>query len=415
MREMLVKENSKVRKVWTFIEVWFGKSNNDRITILASGVAFSTLISIVPFFSFLVAFLSLFDMLLPFFSLINEVFASIFGEAAGGELARMIRNFTMNARGLGAFGLISFLVTSLLLLNKVWSVVNQIYRSNFNSVNVVKRSAGFLTALVVGAILLGIYFSAKSLMSSWFSSLLGWNLSATFFTSFIQMFIPWVAGWVFLFFIITSAPNAKVDRISATIGALAGTVGTIIVNALFSTLISNLIGYSVIYGSFAAVFLFLVWVYFLWVVVLGAVEVSYIHQYQPEKETIKKPVSPSDQVSNGINVMMIIAKRYRQGEGETRIRDLAQVLLLNERQLFSILDELSQLSYIIATNNFRSAFIPARPLEDIIVADLVSSLYGKGGSLNDSIGSDVARRFELEGLLSLKGLSIDQLLTQSDV
>jgi uncharacterized BrkB/YihY/UPF0761 family membrane protein len=40
-----------------FLEVWYGKFTKDRITILASGIVYTTLISIVPFVSFLVAFL----------------------------------------------------------------------------------------------------------------------------------------------------------------------------------------------------------------------------------------------------------------------------------------------------------------------------------------------------------------------
>ncbi|MGI6433347.1 MAG: YihY/virulence factor BrkB family protein [Sphaerochaetaceae bacterium] len=401
-----------VSRFRTFIEVWLGKCTYDRITILASGISFSTLIAIVPFISFFVAFLSLFDLLLPFFTLLNEMFTRIFGDVAGGELARMIQGYSMNTRGLGAFGLLSFIATSILLINKVWSVVNQVYRSAISAGSVVRRSAGFLTTLVISAILLGSYIGTKSLLSSWMGRLLGWGLSDTLFITIIKMIIPWLIGWIFLFFILISAPEAKVNRFSAAIGAAVGTVGTALVNALFSALISNIISYSVIYGSFAAIFLFLLWVYSLWVVILGAVEISYVHQYQPEKASLKKPVSPAEQLANGINVMMVIGNTYRQGEGETKIRAITDRLLMNERQLFAVLDLLGQKGFILPTNRGRTAFVPARPLEDLKIVELVSALYGEVYLEQnlDTIGDAIASQIDEKGIKTLGQLSIAHLI-----
>ena len=124
------KQPGILRRLVLFLEVWYGKFTKDRITILASGIVYTTLISIVPFVSFLVAFLSLFNLLQPFYDTIAEIFTSIFGETAGGQLATMIEGYSKNASGLGVFGLISFIVTSILLINKVWAIVNQLYRSS---------------------------------------------------------------------------------------------------------------------------------------------------------------------------------------------------------------------------------------------------------------------------------------------
>ncbi|MDD3941754.1 MAG: YihY/virulence factor BrkB family protein [Sphaerochaetaceae bacterium] len=406
------KQDTLVRRFITFIEVWYGKFSKDRITILASGLVYTTLISIVPFISFLVAFLSLFDMLKPFYTLVAEIFTSIFGDVAGGQLARMIEGYSMNASGLGAFGLISFMFTSILLINKVWAVVNQLYRSASGTKNVVKRSVGFLTALVVGAILLGAYIGAKSLLSSWTAKWLGWNLTDNMVMLLVRILAPWIIGWLFLFLMIKVAPNAKVNPLSAAIGALVGTVGMYGVNLLFSSLISRILAYSVIYGSFAAVFLFLLWVYMIWVVILGAVEVSYVHQYQPEKGTLVKPISPAEQLANGVNVMMVIGQKYRNGAGETRIRDITDRLLMNERQLFAVLDLLVEMNFIIPTNPTRTAYVPARPLEDLKVVDLVSALYGQVYlSQNlDTIGDAIASQINAKGIKTLGTLSVSNLI-----
>src|SRR5690554_1730933 len=314
--------SSALKKVVNFLQVWLSKFTKDRITILASGIVYTTLISIIPFVSFLVAFLSVFDLLRPFYDVIEELFTSIFGTVAGGQLATLIESYSKNASGLGIFGLISFSVTSVLLINKVWSIINQIYRSSSTNMSVVRRSVVFLTTLIVGVILLSAYFGVKSLLSSWTVTLFGWNLLKTPFLKTIRFFAPWVIGWLFLFFMIKVAPNAKVSVKSASLGAIVGTTGLFFVNSLFAKIISNLIRYSVIYGSFAAVFFFLLWVHIIWIVVFGSVVFSYVHQYRPGKESIQKPISPAEQLANGINVMMVIGQKYRDGKGPTRIRDI---------------------------------------------------------------------------------------------
>lgn len=406
------KTPSTLRRLIIFLEVWYGKVTKDRITILASGIVYTTLISIVPFISFLVAFLSLFNVLQPFYVTIADIFTSIFGEIAGGQLVRMIESYSKNASGLGIFGLVSFIVTSILLINKVWSIVNQLYRSSATSTNVVKRSVGFLTALIVGAILLGAYFGAKSLFSTWLARILGWNLLDSPIMSAIRIILPWIIGWLFLFLMIMVAPNAKVNPRSAAIGGIVGTIGMYGVNALFSTLISKILGYSVLYGSFAAIFFFLLWVYMIWVVILGAVEVSYVHQYQPDKGTLVKPISPAEQLANGVNVMMVIGQKYRNGGGETRIRDITDRLLMNERQLFSVLDLLVEMNFIIPTNPTRTAYVPARPLEDLKVVELVSALFGEVYLEQnlDTIGDAIATQVSTNGIKTLGKLSVANLV-----
>jgi len=395
-----------------FVEVWYGKFLKDRITILASGLVYTTLISIVPFVSFLVAFLSLFNVLQPFYTLLTDLFTSIFGDVAGGQLVDMLERYSSNASGLGIFGLVSFIITSILLFNRVWSVVNQIYRSATAQMNVVRRTIGFLTLLIIGAILLGAYVSVKSLFSALVIRVLGWNFSNSILMMLIRNLGPWIIGWLFLFLIVMVAPNAKVSKLSASIGSIVGTAGMYVVNELFSSLISQVLDYSVIYGSFAVVFLFLLWVYMIWVVILGAVEVSYVHQYQPEKSTIVKPSSPAEQLANGINVMMVIGQKYRNGNGETKIRDITDRLLMNERQLFAVLDLLVEKQFIISTNPTRTAWVPARPLEDLKVVNLVEALYGEVYLEQnlDTIGDAIASQINSKGIKTLGNLSVANLV-----
>jgi len=399
-------------KIKQYYEVLLTKYIKDQITILASGIVYNTLVSVIPFISFLVTFLALFDALQPFYLTMTDLFTSIFGTAAGGQLVSMIEQYSYNARSLGAVGLISFGITSILLINKVWSVVNYIYQSSPRTTGVMKRTVGFITTLILGVILLASYISVKSLFSNWFLSILQWEIYSAIVKIVLQYLVPWAIAWLFVFIIIKIAPSSKVANASAGIGALCATVGMYIINFIFSYLVNVLFGLSVIYGSFAVIFLFLLWIYSIWLVILLGVEISYIHQYQPDKTSIIHPVSPAEQMANGINVMMVIGSNFKEGQGETKIKDISERLLMNEKQLFAVLELLERRSYILPTNPLRTSFIPAQPLENLKIVDLAEALYGKVYLEQnlDTIGDSISSQIDLKGIKTLGNLSVSHLL-----
>jgi len=379
---------------------------------MASGAVYTTLISLVPLVSFLMSFLTLFNVIQPFFTLLDELFVSILGEQAGAEFSTWIEEYSTKASGLGIVGFISFIITSVLLIDKVWTIVNHIYRTSPSRGKVWKRMLAFLTILIVGAALLVAYISIKSLLSARVANLLGWASLENRGLAVIRTIVPWFIVWVFIFLIIMAAPNTKVSSLSATLGALVGTVAVAIVNLVFSGLISLGFNYSVIYGSFAAIFLFLLWVYLMWIAILAAVEVSYVHQYRPDKISLTRPVSPAEQLANGINVMMVVGSNFRSGSGETRVKDIAEKLLMNDRELFSVIDMLAEKKFVIATNPAKTAYLPAKPLEDMKIVDLVSALYGEVYLEQnlDTIGDAIATQVSDKGIKTLGNLTIYNLL-----
>lgn len=405
-------EKHGIRGLLEFFIVWYRKFNKDRIPILASGIVYSSLISLVPYVSILVAFLSLFNVLQPFFTLLNDLFTSLFGEEASSQLVSMIEQLTTNASGLGIVGLISFIITSMFLINRVWQVVNQIYRTSPKRQNFLRRVANFFVVLVVGALLLSVYISITSLLNEWVVRVLGLGVLDNRMLQVIRMLVPWAITWLFIFLLIIVAPNAKVQGVSAALGALAGTIAMYVVNAVFSLLITKVFSYSVIYGSLAGLFLFLLWLYLVWIVILGSVQVSYVHQYRPDKISIKQPLSPAEQLANGINVMMIIGQQFKKGKGGTRIRDITERLLMNERQLYTVLDLLVEEGFIIPTNTRNTVYLPAKPLEDMRIVELAGVLYGKVYLEQnlDTIGDNIASQISEKGIKTLGNLSLANLL-----
>lgn len=394
------------------IEVLMTKYKKDQIPILASGIVYNTLISVIPFISFLVTFLSLFNVLQPFYESLTALFISIFGPSAGQQLIHLVERYSGNAARLGIAGLISFGLTSILLMNKVYSVVNHIYDANLNKESVVKRTGTFITALLLGVILVAAFVGVKSVFSSFVIDLLEWEFYSHIVQILLQHVLPWLIAWLFVFLILKIAPRSKVSGSSAVIGASVATAGMLLTNTLFGAIVNSLFSLSVIYGSFAVVFIFLLWIYVIWIVILFGTEVCYVHQYRPDTKTLSHPISPAEQLANGINVMMVIGARFKEGEGETKVREMSERLLMNEKQLFEILNTLERSGYIIATNPLHTSFIPARPLENLKVKDIAEDLFGEVYLEQnvDTAGNAVASQVHDSGIRNLGNLSIAHLL-----
>jgi membrane protein len=169
---------------------------------------------------------------------------------------------------------------------------------------------------------------------------------------------------------------------AAFLGSLAGVL-FISIFSKFTTLLTSMVtNFSVIYGSFAAVFLFLFFCYVFWATVFFSVELAYVHN-------------------------------FRDGRGATSVREMLDRLAIPYNRLQGFLALLTQLNFITPTNNSHTSFIPKQPLESLRLQDLVVGLYGLetiDEVEHDTAGEAVALQVQDRGIASLGSLTIENLL-----
>ncbi len=411
VRRQLSSIARNIKHARQFLSTVVRQSMRDNILNSASGLVYSTLLAIVPALTFLFTFFNALGVLGPLLEVLNQWFIDLAGAEAGGELMTMIRSYTRNATSLGVVGLISFLVTMVLLVNKAWSVINRIYRSSRNY-NPVKRFAGFLTFVIVTSLLLAAYVSMESALASWYFKIL--NIPIGRGLAAIRTFGPTLIIALILFLLIYFVPNTKVRFNAALLGSLSGMVIITIFSKFTSLLTRMATNFSVIYGSFAAVFLFLFLCYVFWATIFFSVELAYVFQFRPDGSTITGlPQSPALQLSEGTNIMMLIGSNFRAGKGSTSTKEMLDRLAIPFNRLQAFLQLLTQLGFITPTNNSYTAYIPNQPLESLKLQDLVTALYGletMDEVERDTAGEAVAREVKGKGIASLGSLTIENLL-----
>jgi Predicted membrane protein len=382
----------------------------DNVTILASGLVYSSLVAVVPFAAIMLVFFTTFGIAEQFYAMILDLVSNALGDAIGIQIVDIIRHYSTNAMGLGVFGLISFIVTALLLVNKIYSVINKMFYTQPSN-GMIRRFSNFFLILIIGVFLLSILLTLSNTVSQKASVLLGGTeLSA--WHDFLSV-IPQFALMFLLFFTVYRfVPNAKVKSRNAVYGAAFATVSLIITNYLFKSMIVLTVSYSVIYGSLASILFVLLFLYVFWYIVLVCAKMVYVRQFKPDRNQIQgQPESPVRQISQAVNMLMIIAKSYKEGEGPVTDKVLIRKLGVAPSLVYSYIEVLEKNNVILPVNKRGVAYVPAKPLDAIYVKDVVGMLYGKV-SREDilTIGDAVSEQLAASGLDAMGNLTVENLL-----
>ena len=132
----------------------------------------------------------------------------------------------------------------------------------------------------------------------------------------------------FLAFLLTFliVPATGVRLSSAAVGAGFTAITWESGKQVFAASIGQSVRYSSLYGSLAAVPIFLIWLYVTWILVLVGLEVAYTFQHRraliPGRRF--RPLSGRERVELAISIAAEVAQRFHAGEKAPEEQDLAE-------------------------------------------------------------------------------------------
>jgi membrane protein len=233
-------------------------------------------------------------------------------------------------------------------------------------------------------------------------TLLGY-LSPLIFFSF--KLIPFVLIWVLFSIIYVLMPNTKVNlKAGLLAGIIAGTVYQIF-QGIYIDFQIGLARYNAIYGSFAALPLFLMWVQITWWIVLFGAELSFASQnvttYEYEPDSLK--VSPAFKKLLTLGVAHLLVHNFKEGQTPLTDSQISERLRIPIRLLHKILYELVSSRLFVETKthvDHKFGYQPARDINRLSIKNVLEAIEQNG---NDDI--PVANTEELNVLSeSLKKL-----------
>lgn len=242
--------------------------NRDGCRQSAAALTYMSLFAIVPMLTLMY---SMFSLIPAFQDAGSQVEAWLFSKvlpSSGQEITSYLTEFSSQARKLSSVGAVILMVTSYLMLANIEKTFNHIWGTDGGR----RGLSGFLlywAILSLGPLLLAAGVVMKTYLLSF--RLIFDEVDTLGITQYLFAYLPWLLTWMALTLLFIAVPNCKVRGRHAFIGGLVTTILFESAKALFSSLVAHS-SYTSVYGAFAVIPLFLIWIYLLWVLILIGAE-----------------------------------------------------------------------------------------------------------------------------------------------
>ncbi|WP_436870916.1 YihY family inner membrane protein [Acinetobacter courvalinii] len=279
-----------LEKTWfQFIVFVLRRFEADRCREQAGGLTYTTLFAVVPMLTVFLVIISSIKALEPARQQLQQLIYSNFLPKSTIAFDKALNAFTEKSSNLTVIGVLFLFVTTVLMLTSIENVFNRIWRVKETRTGLV----GFMrywTIISLGPIVLGSAFvlsSTVASMSILSNNFAGYQLDGAFLLWLIS-FLLTIVGFFILYWTI---PNRIVPVFSAFIAACFSATVFEILKRFFGWVMSNFTSYEIVYGAFAAVPIFLLWIYLSWNIILLGVEISYaLTAFHSGKEQKRHPI-----------------------------------------------------------------------------------------------------------------------------
>jgi len=239
------------------------RARQERLLQIAGSLTFTTLLSIVPFLAVSFALFTRFPM---FSRLEPDFLSSLLPADIARTVIRYLNQFSANASELTWIGLLSLMVTVVALLLTVESALNQIW--NVKRTRPLLRRVGlYVLLLLVAPPALGASLWASSYLIGLSLGVLGPVPNSA---AFLLGLGPAALNWAGLTSLFRYLPSAQVRWRDAMVGGLIASAALELGKHGFATYVLTIPTYKAVYGAFAVLPVFLLWVYFSWLATLTA-------------------------------------------------------------------------------------------------------------------------------------------------
>jgi len=232
----------------------------------AAQLTLSSLLAAVPIITIILGILSFTPTLEAMQTQLFQLIEQHLAPGSSDVVLPYLIKFSTQTKNLPIAGLITLFLTALLLLNSFESSVQAIWEIKIRR-KIRERLLTYWAILTLGPILF-----ATSL--SLYGTLISMQIQNTDTHLWLNNILE--LGTIALYFLMLLTlnfltPNADVSLKWAAVSALVGSLGLYILNTLFSSFAQFFTSYQIVYGAFAAIPIFLVWLQTSWLIVLASI------------------------------------------------------------------------------------------------------------------------------------------------
>ncbi len=296
----LLEQSQKLYiKARTFVGFVIHNLIDDDCSYRASALTFTTLLAIVPLMSVSFSLLSSFSVFNAFSDDIQNFIFNNFIPAKGKLIQQHLLNFTQQVSKLSIWGVAFLFVTAVLVMYTIEQALNKIWKVRVQR----HGTSAFLlywAILSLTPVLMGLSIAA----SSYIISLPFISQKAHLQLSSFVRYTPTLLSFISFTFLYIVVPNCKVRIHHALMGALFASVCLEFAKQGFSWYLTTYHTYELLYGAFAIVPIFFLWVYWAWFIILLGAEIAYAMSATHNRR-LGDTVAPFSHAINWLNYLWL--------------------------------------------------------------------------------------------------------------
>ena len=360
-------------------------SLEDNIVLRASALTVYTLLAVVPMAALAFGIAKGFGLKQY---LEQQLYENLEGQQEVLDwIIQLANSFLENTKG----GIIAGIGLAILL----WSVLKVVsnIESSFNTIWQIKRSrslfrkfSDYLSIILIAPILFIISSSATVFITTRLEEiiteigLLGFIAPVI---SFLMRLTPYFVMWLMFTFLYMFMPNDKVSFKSALIGGVVAGSAFVLLQWLYVTLQIGVSRYNAVYGSFAVLPLFIVWLQISWIIIMFGAELSFSDQNVKhyEFDSDVESISLYSKKTIALIITHLLVKQFTKAEGPLTAEVISSQLkipILLVRNILYELVECNILSETVSPDTEERAYQPAQDADNLSIAYVINQMEHLG-------------------------------------
>jgi membrane protein len=371
----------------------------DRCLQIASSLTYTTLLSLVPLITVALTVISAFPAFHEFTQHVDDFLSeNVLPDVVGDVVSRYLTEFTDKAARLTALGLAGLALTSFLLMYTIERAFNTIWRVRHVR-PMAQRVLMYWGYLTLGPALIGASLSITTYVLSRSVGLVEGVPGAG--VALLRVVPPLftIAAFTLLYYVV---PNRPVALRHAFVGGLVAGVSFEIMKRGFAWYVMISPTYAMVYGTFAAIPVFLVWIYASWVVTnLGAVVTALLPDYRVLRAERHAPPGASFYEALEILRVLIVSQQRSETPNLRRISERSGV---PREACEAVLEQLRQAGWVSQATGWR--WVLACDPERVAIGEVYRRFVIDPARLRERTSADPARH-----VLAEIGAGIEETMT----
>lgn len=308
-----VKNLPILQQTWFKFLMYLGKNFlADNCTQKSASLTYTSLLSIVPMLTLVVVILSSVPQFADAKESIQQMIYSNLLPSTSFQVSQYIHEFATKSSNLTIIGLVALFITTVMTLITIESTFNEIWKVEKKNTTVVSLLR-YYAIITLAPLLLGTAFIVSSTVQS--LSFLNQRIAGYAINWAVWVQIGSIAimtfGFVLMYWFI---PRCQVKFKYALIAGITTGIIFELLKQTFGFVVQNFTSYEKVYGAFAVLPIFLLWVYLSWNVVLLGVQISYCLTIFNSKE-----IAPRHPLFGIMEMLNLLYHEYKKGNAVSEI------------------------------------------------------------------------------------------------